>query len=76
MKSTQSFPEFYTKFTQLAGKAQIPKRDLCPDLYFKLSFDLKKLILPTYRSLKTLVQLKDQCLLLDQENRHLKEQMS
>jgi uncharacterized coiled-coil protein SlyX len=76
MKSTQSFPEFYTKFTQLAGEAQIPKRDLRPDLYFKLSFDLKKLILPTYGSLKTLVQLKDQCLLLDQENRRLKEQMS
>jgi hypothetical protein len=76
MKSTQPFPEFYTKFSQLAGVARIPEEDLRPDLYDKLSFDLQKLILPTYGSLTTLTLLTDQCLLLDQENRRIKERMS
>jgi hypothetical protein len=76
MKATQPFPEFYTKFSQLAGVARIPEEDLRPDLYDKLSFDLQKLILPTYGSLTTLTLLTDQCLLLDQENRRIKERMS
>jgi hypothetical protein len=76
MKATQPFPEFYTKFSQLAGVARIPEEDLRPDLYDKLSFDLQKLILPTYSSLTTLTFLTDQCLLLDQENRRIKERMS
>jgi hypothetical protein len=76
MKATQPFPEFYTKFSQLAGIARIPEEDLRPDLYDKLSFDLQKLILPTYGSLTTLTLLTDQCLLLDQENRRIKERMS
>jgi hypothetical protein len=76
MKATQPFPEFYTKFSQLASVARIPEEDLRPDLYDKLSFDLQKLILPTYGSLTTPTLLTDQCLLLDQENRRIKERMS
>jgi hypothetical protein len=76
MKGNQTFPEFYTKFSQLAGEARIPEEDLRPDLYDKLSFDLQKLILPTFGSLTTLTLLTDQCLLLDQENRRLKERMN
>ena len=60
----------------MAGVARIPEEDLRPDLYDKLSFDLQKLILPTYGSLTTLTLLTDQCLLLDQENRRIKECMS
>jgi hypothetical protein len=76
MKGNQPFPEFYTKFSQLASTAKIPEDDLRPDLYDKLSFDLQKLILPTYGSLTSLTLLRDQCLLLDQENRRLQERMN
>jgi hypothetical protein len=59
MKANQPFPEFYTKFSQLAGVARIPEEDLRPDLYDKLSFDLQKLILLTYSALTTLTLLTD-----------------
>ena len=40
MKPTETFTDFYTCFLHLAGEGQIPDKDLCPDLYDKLTLDL------------------------------------
>ena len=40
MKTTKTFSTFYTHFLHLASQAQIPQKNLFPDLFDKLTLDL------------------------------------
>src|SRR5579859_4454689 len=51
MKPVQIFTEFYTRFLQLAGDAEIPQEDWRPDLYKKLTLDIRQTIVPIYDTL-------------------------
>ena len=57
MRTTETFPEFYTQFLHLAGEGQIPAEDLQPDLYDKLTIELQHAIAPMEESLATLQDL-------------------
>ena len=57
MKTTKTFPNFYTRFLHLASKGQIPEEDLWPDLYDKLTLELQRAIAPTEESLTTVQDL-------------------
>jgi hypothetical protein len=39
IKATETFPDFYTQFLELAGEGQIPEEDLRPNLYDKLTLE-------------------------------------
>ncbi len=69
MKTTKTFPEFYTRFLYLAGEGQIPKEDLRPDLYNKLTLELQRAIAPTEESLTTLQSFQRALRRLDQNLR-------
>jgi hypothetical protein len=73
MKTSQTFTEFYTRFLHLAGVARIPSEDWRPELYDKLTLDLQKAVLPTFNTLLTYKALADQCLLLDQGLKRIRE---
>jgi hypothetical protein len=73
MRPAQTFTEFYTKFLQLAGDAEIPQDDWRPDLYEKLTFDLRRAILPVYDVLADHQALADKCRRVDQDLKRLKE---
>jgi hypothetical protein len=73
MKTTETFPEFYTRFLHLAGEGQIPAEDLRPDLYDKLTIDLQRAIAPTEESLTTLQDLQKALRRLDQNLRQIQE---
>jgi hypothetical protein len=72
MKTTKTFADFHTRFLQLAGRAKIPKEDLRPDLFDKLTLELQRTVLPVYSTLTTVRTLADQCLALDQGLRRMK----
>ena len=56
----------------MAGQAKIPKDDLRPDLFDKLTLELQRTVLPSYPMLTTVKALADQCLFLDQGLRRIK----
>ena len=72
MKATETFADFHTRFLHLAGQAQIPKEDLQPDLFDKLTLELQWTVLLIYSTLQTVKELSDKCLSLDQGLRRLK----
>jgi zinc knuckle protein len=72
MKLTETFATFHTRFLHLAGQAKIPKDDLWPDLFDKLTIELQRTVLPIYSTLDTTKKLADECLSLDQGLRRLK----
>ena len=72
MKSTETFADFHTRFLHLAGQGKIPKEDLRPDLFDKLTIELQRTVLPVYSMLTTAKTLADECLSLDQGLRRLK----
>jgi hypothetical protein len=72
MKSAETFAEFHTRFLHLAGQARIPQEDLQPDLFDKLTLELQRAVLPVYTTVKTVKELTDQCLSLDQGLRRIK----
>ena len=72
MKPSESFADFHTRFLHLAGEAKIPKDDLRPDLFDKLTMELQRTVLPVYSTLTTAKSLADECLSLDQGLRRLK----
>ena len=72
MKATETFADFHTCFLHLAGQARIPKEDLQPDLFDKLTLELQWTVLPIYLTLQTVKELSDKCLSLDQGLRRLK----
>src|SRR5204862_6501364 len=65
MKLSETFADFHTCFLHLAGQAKIPKDDLCPDLFNKLTLELQRTVLPMYSTLKTVKSLADECLSID-----------
>ena len=73
MKPTETFADFYTCFLHLAGQAKIPKEDLRPDLFDKLTLELQRTVLLVYLLLTTVKALADECLSLDQGLRRIKE---
>lgn len=73
MKPAQTFTEFYTRFLQLAGDAEIPQEDWRPDLYDKLTFDIRRAIVPVYDTLADHQALADKCRRVDQDLKRLKE---
>ena len=72
MKLSETFADFNTRFLHLAGQAKIPKEDLRPDLFDKLTLDLQRTVLPVYSTLTTVKSLADECLSLDQGLRRIK----
>src|SRR5436190_17881927 len=66
MKPSETFADFHTRFLHLAGQAKIPKDDLCPDLFDKLTLELQRTVLPVYSTLTTVKSLADECLSIDQ----------
>jgi hypothetical protein len=72
MKVTETFSAFQTRFLHLSGQAQIPSDDLMPDLFDKLTLDLQRAALPFYTTAKTLQELTNHCLALDQGLRRIK----
>ena len=72
MKTTETFADFHTRFLHLAGQAKIPKDDLRPDLFDKLTLELQRTVLPVYSMLTTEKTLADQCLAFDQGLRRIK----
>src|SRR5436190_14335556 len=74
MKLSETFADFHTCFLHLAGQAKIPKDDLCPDLFDKLTLELQRTVLPVYSTLKTVKRLADECLSIDQTLHRLKAQ--
>src|SRR6266568_1930209 len=66
MKTIETFLTFHTWFLHLAGQAQIPQKDLLPDLFNKLTLDLQWVILPVFTTVQTLKELMDQCLAINQ----------
>jgi len=66
MKTTKTFSAFQTYFLHLAGQAQIPHKDLMPDLFNKLTLDLQHTVLPVFTTVQTLKVLMDHCLAIDQ----------
>ena len=73
IKTTETFPNFYTRFLHLAGEGQIPEEDLWPDLYNKLTLELQRAIAPTEESLTTVQDLQKAIRRLDQNLRQIKE---
>ena len=73
MKTTEAFPDFYTRFLHLAGEGQIPEDDLRPDLYDKLTLDLQRAIAPTEESLTTLQDFQQAIRRLDQNLRQISD---
>src|SRR5436190_10541402 len=74
MKPSETFADFHTCFLHLAGQAKIPKDNLCPDLFDKLTVELQRTVLPIYSALKTVKSLADECLSIDQALHRLKAQ--
>jgi hypothetical protein len=72
MKTTEKFSEFQTRFLQLAREARIPSDDLMPDLFDKLTLELRRTILPQYTTMTSLTQLTNQCQAVDQGLRRIK----
>jgi Zinc knuckle len=73
MKPSQTFTDFYTNFLHLAGIGKIPLEDWRPDLYDKLTVELQRAVLPVLATLPTYQTLAEQCRLLDQELRRIRE---
>ena len=73
MRTTETFPDFYTRFLHLAGEGRIPEEDLRPDLYDKLTLELQRAIAPTEESLPTLQELQRALRRLDQNLRQIKD---
>jgi hypothetical protein len=73
MKPVQTFTEFYTRFLQLAGDAEIPQEDWRPDLYEKLTLDIRRAVVPVYDTLVDHQALADKCRRVDQDLKRLKE---
>jgi Zinc knuckle len=71
MKSTETFTVFYTRFSHLAGRAQIPIDDWIPDLFDKLTVRLQKQVLPRYDDFGTCQELADYCTRQDQGLRRI-----
>lgn len=72
MRRTEAFTNFHTRFLHLAGQARIPQEDLLPDLFDKLTLELQRAVLPVYTTVKTLQELTNHCLSLDQGLRRIK----
>ena len=72
MKTTEKFTEFQTRFLQLAGQARISSDNLMPDLFDKLTLELRRTILPNYSTMTSLQQLTNQCRAVDQGLRRIK----
>jgi hypothetical protein len=72
IKTTEKFTEFQTRFLQLAGQARILPDDLMPDMFDKLTLELRRTILPQYTTMTALKELTDQCQALDQGLRCIK----
>jgi hypothetical protein len=72
MKTIETFSAFQTRFLHLAGQARIPQEDLLPDLFDKLTLDLQRAVLPVFTTVKTLKELTDHCLAIDQGLRRIK----
>src|SRR5436190_21661124 len=72
MKLSETFADFNTCFLHLAGQAKIPKDDLRPDLFDKLTLELQRTVLPIYSTLTTVKSLADECLSIDQTLHRLK----
>jgi hypothetical protein len=73
MRSTETFPNFYTRFLHLAGEGRIPEEDLCPDLYDKLTLELQRAIAPTEETLITVHDLQRALRRLDQNLRQIQD---
>jgi hypothetical protein len=73
MRTTETFPDFYTRFLHLAGEGQIPREDLRPDLYNKLTLELQRAIAPTEESLTTVEELQKALRRLDQNLRQIRD---
>jgi hypothetical protein len=66
IKVTKTFSAFQTCFLHLLGQAQILLNNLIPDLFDKLTLDLQQAALLFYTIAKTLQELTNHCLALDQ----------
>jgi len=53
MKKDQTFPQFHVKFLAAASKGQIPKSEWRTELRDKVQTDLRRLIMPVFRTLTT-----------------------
>ena len=73
MRTTETFPEFYTRFLHLAGEGQIPEEDLRPDLYDKLTLELQRAIAPTEDTLTTVDDFQKALRRLDQNLRQIRD---
>jgi hypothetical protein len=71
MKTTEAFTVFYTRFSHLAGLAQIPTDDWMPDLFDKLTVRLQKQVLPRYDEFSSCQELADYCIRQDQGLRRI-----
>ena len=65
IKTTKTFLTFHTHFLYLASQAQIPQKDLLPDLFNKLTLDLQQAVLLVFITVQTLKELTDQCLVIN-----------
>src|SRR5438045_9033051 len=65
MKLSETFMDFHTHFLHLAGQAKIPKDDLQPDLFDKLTLELQRTVLSIYSTFMTVNSLPDECFSLD-----------
>lgn len=72
MKTTETFSAFQTRFLHLVGQARIPQEDLLPDLFDKLTLELQRVVLPVLTTVRTLKELTDHCLAIDQGLRRIK----
>ena len=73
IRAAETFPNFYTRFLHLASEGRIPKADLRPDLYDKLTLELQRAIAPIEESLTTLHDLQRALRRLDQNLRQIRD---
>jgi len=73
MKKGIRFHEFYSKFVELAGKADIHKSDLMEDLYEKLTPALKYAIMATRDQYQNLEEMSKKLSRLDNDAAHIRQ---
>jgi hypothetical protein len=73
MRKDETFADFYTKFLTLAGKGNIPESMYCADLRDKLTPDLHRAVISTYRQFKDYQAFADELIAVDQELKKIQE---
>jgi hypothetical protein len=71
IEEDESFSDFYIRFLHLAGAGNVPRQDLQPDLYKKLTPALQQLVLLFLDTLSTSKALAQKCLLINKNLRRL-----